>query len=315
MQESASFNERLKRLGSQLRPSELRVAEFINLDPERAASASITESAIGSETSESTVNRLARKLGYVGFVDMKMALWRDVLTLGIKNIPRDIGPKDPLAVVADKLSRAKRGAIEETVATLDYSQVARAVERIAVAKHTYFFGIGGSGYVADIAQHLFLKAGVRSTAYGDGYLQAVAAAILGPGDVVVAVSHTGDTADVVNATRLAQQNGAATVAVTGNPASLLCSVSDIVLVTASHEEPIYGDLIVDKVCQLLVIDLLYVGVVLQSRPMRASSLEATARAIQGRAMTYDSGAEGQKRSKAGDGRRPAPTTDGHGHGS
>ncbi len=142
----------------------------------------------------------------------------------------------------------------------------KAIEVLATANRIYFYGIGGSGGIARIAHHLFLKAGIFSTVYDDGYMQAVSAALLQKGDVVVGISHAGSTKDVVEALAIAKSTGASTIAITGNEDSEIIKVADIKLVTSFKEEPIYGDFMEAKIGQLYIIDLLYIGILLRDVP-------------------------------------------------
>lgn len=278
------FHERLTSLGGSLRSSELKVAEFVAAHPEEVARLSISELARRSDTSEATVNRLSRSLGYEGYSDLKLDLHRGVVSGTIKNIPSDISAGDDISVVAGKLSQSLERALNGTLRTISIPEVARAVESIIQADRIYLYGIGGSGYVCDIAHHLFLKAGILNTAYGDGYMQAVSSALVTTRDLVIGISHSGATRDVISALAAAHEHGATTIAITGSPEASILEHADIHLVTTSQEEPIYGDFMEAKVCQLFVIDLLYIGVLLKDVPVFKRHLEATAGAIRNRSV-------------------------------
>ena len=284
MRDTAGFFERVEQKRASLRSSENKVAEYIAQTPGDIAHLSISELARRTNTSEATVNRFSRSLGYNGYPDMKLALLDAVLRKGIKNIPKEINEGDEASVVASKLADSLVGAITETLDTVDFGQVNQAVESIIKADRLYFYGVGGSGHVADIAHHLFLKAGVISTAYSDGYMQAVSAALVTRRDVVVGISHSGNTLDVVKVLQLARSKGATTIALTGNAKAKILDHADISLVTVSHEEPIYGDFMEAKVCQLFLIDLLYIKILLRDVPVFTRNLQATADAIWDRTL-------------------------------
>ena len=281
------FHERLASLGGSLRSSEMKVAAFVAAHPEEVARLSISELARRSETSEATVNRLSRSMGYEGYGDLKLDLHRGVVSGSIKNIPSDIDAHDSLPTVADKLSQSLNRALKGTLDTISIGEVSRAVESIIKADRIYIYGIGGSGYVAEIAHHLFLKAGILNTAYGDGYMQAVSSALVTSRDLVIGISHSGATRDVITALKNAHEQGATTIAITGNPDAQVLLHADIPLVTTSQEEPIYGDFMEAKICQLFVIDLLYIGVLLKDVPVHKRHLEGTARAIWDRSVGAD----------------------------
>ena len=258
--------------------------EYILKSPNDVAQYSITELAKRSDTSETTVNRLCLSLGYSGFGQMKIALMQDIVSEKIKNIPKDITESDSIDIVAEKLSGSLSLAISNTLGIISFSELSRAIESILKAEKVYFYGIGGSGYVSHIAHHLFLKAGIFNTAYDEGYMQAVSASLLTKMDLAVGISHSGRTKDVIDALRIAKEKGAMTIALTGNKESEIVNYADIKLFTFSNEEPIYGDFMEAKVSQLLIIDLLYIGILLKDVPIFTQRLEETAEAIRNRSL-------------------------------
>jgi RpiR family transcriptional regulator, carbohydrate utilization regulator len=118
-------------------------------------------------------------------------------------------------------------ALEHTFEILDISELNRAIESILKAERIYFYGIGGSGYVARIAHHLFLKAGIFNTACDNGYMQAITADLLSRRDLAIGISHSGETKDVIEALEIAKGKGATTIAITGNKQSTIVSKADI----------------------------------------------------------------------------------------
>jgi DNA-binding MurR/RpiR family transcriptional regulator len=84
--------------------------------------------------------------------------------------------------------------------------------------------------------------------------------LVGPGDVVVGVSHSGATAQTVEVVRLGRRRGATTVALTTFPRSALGRGAEAVLETAVRETADrHGDN-VGRSAQLAVIDTLILGV-------------------------------------------------------
>lgn len=284
MNNETNFFDRLNQKYHEIRDSEKRVADYILKHPEAILNFSITELARESSVSEATVNRLCHSLGYSGYGVMKIALSQQLAQETIKNIPKDIKEGDDVSEVAKKLSYSLKAAIENTYNILSVSELVRAIESIQTAERIYFYGIGGSGAVAKIAHHLFLKAGILNYSYEDGYMQAVSAALLTNRDVVVGISHSGNTKDVVEALHIAKERGATTIAITGNKNSAIVNESDISLFTFSNEEPIYGDFMEAKVSQVFIIDLLYIGILLKNIPAFNKYLEETAKAVWNRSF-------------------------------
>jgi len=279
MNKNIDFFERLKQKYSSLRSSERRVADYVLENPEDIANFSITELAQKCSTSETTVNRLCHSIGYSGYSQMKISLTQNLAQGTLKTIPGDIKEGDTVINAAEKLKYCLTSALEHTFEILDISELNRAIESILKAERIYFYGVGGSGYVARIAHHLFLKAGIFNTACDTGYMQAITAALLSRRDLAIGISHSGDTKDVIRALEIAKGKGATTIAITGNKKSTIVSKADINLFTFSKEEPIYGDFMEGKVSQLFIIDLLYIGILLKNIPVFTGYLEETAEAI------------------------------------
>jgi len=279
MNKNLNFFENLKQKYPSLRSSEKRVADYISKNPDDIANFSITELAQRCSTSETTVNRLCHSIGFSGYSQMKISLTQNLAQSNVKTIPGDIKKGDKIIDAAEKLKYCLTLAIEHTFEILNISELNRAIESILKAERIYFYGIGGSGYVAQIAHHLFLKAGIFNTACDSGYMQAVTAALLSRRDLAIGISHFGDTKDVVKALEIAKGKGATTIAITGNRESAIVKKADINLFTFSKEEPIYGDFMEGKASQLFIIDLLYIGILLKNIPAFTDYLEETAKAI------------------------------------
>ncbi|MCL5071218.1 MAG: MurR/RpiR family transcriptional regulator [Actinobacteria bacterium] len=279
MSEDTIFFERLKQKYSSLRSSEKRVVDFILQNPQDIANYSITELAQKCSTSETTVNRLCHSIGYSGYSQMKISLTQNLAQSTLKTIPGDIKEGDSIIDAAEKLKYCLTSAIEHTFEILNISELNRAIESILKAERIYFYGIGGSGYVARIAYHLFIKAGIFNTACDSGYMQAITASLLSRRDLAIGISHSGETKDVVKALTIAKEKGATTIAITGNKESAIVNKADINLFTFSKEEPIYGDFMEGKASQLFIIDLLYIGILLKNIPAFTNYLEETASAI------------------------------------
>ena len=262
-----------------LRKSEKRIADYILQSPQVALHLSITELAKSLHLSEASVSRFCRTIGYDGFSEFKLALARDTFSGTISNIPIEIGQTDTLSTIADKTSKFFINVAKEMPGMLDQEHLGKAVSAIIKANKLQIYGIGGSGAIARTAHHSFLKVGISSFVYDDGYMQIVAASSLKEGDTAIGISHSGSTVDVVNAIRLARMNGATTIAITSNPQSPLAGQAEILLQTTSQEIPIYGEFLRARIGQLFIVDLLYIGVVFTLGDRARRSLETTARAI------------------------------------
>ncbi|NIN01824.1 MAG: SIS domain-containing protein [candidate division Zixibacteria bacterium] len=280
---TTDFLSRVQKSYPTLRRSERKIADYLRKNSLQRFDVSITEFAKLLDVSEATVSRFCRSLGYRGFQDLKLSLATDLSTpQEFKNIPVDIMETDAPAVVGKKLSDTLSNAIVETQRSLAMDRVVAAVDEIAKAKRVELYGVGGAYAVALEANHLFQKAGVNCVAYSDGYMQTVTASMLGEGCVAIGVSHTGLSMDVVNALKIASDNGAMTICITSNSESPLARVSGICLCTPSRTRdiPLYGDFMEARVSQLYIIDLLYLGIIFKLGEASKRSLKRSTDALE-----------------------------------
>ncbi|UCG37703.1 MAG: MurR/RpiR family transcriptional regulator [bacterium] len=245
-----------------LRSSERKVAEYVLKNPETVITLSITDLAEEAGTSEPTVIRFCRKLGLKGFMDLKLGLARDLPSS--QYIHESVSEGDTLPRIFNKMLKAAKEAINDTMNGMDMELLEKASQLLASARRIEFYGVGGSGAVARDAQHKFFRLGIPCLVYDDPHMQAMSAALLGPGDVVVAVSHTGSTKDILDSVRIAREAGAAIIGITGHGKSPLARICDVALAVHSKEAALRLAPMTSRLAQLAVIDVLFVSVAMRN---------------------------------------------------
>jgi RpiR family carbohydrate utilization transcriptional regulator len=275
------FIQRLQSKYSELRKSEKIIADYLQKHPQQRLDLSITELAKLLQVSETTVSRFCRVIGYQGFQDLKLSMAASSnRENGFQNIPRDIHERDSTADICRKLADSLTRSILQTHQSLSMGDIDSAIDAMVNAQ-LVFYGIGGSAVVANAGYHLFTKAGLNCAVHTDGYMQTVSASMMNPGGVVVGVSNTGLSKHVVDALTIASARGAVTIGITSEPESALARASRICLVTPLEykDVPLYGGAIDAKVCQLYLVDLLYVGVLFKLGDVVKRNLKETANAL------------------------------------
>ena len=149
-------------------------------------------------------------------------------------------------------------AIAATARTLHVEALSAAADAVAAARVVDCCGIGASAVVALDLDHRLGRVGVVCRPRTEGHAALVSAAGLGPGDVLVAVSHSGRTADVVGAAREAAARGATVVALTSTAASPLTAVATHVLLAAGRETAYRAGSMASRTGSLLVVGAILV---------------------------------------------------------
>jgi DNA-binding MurR/RpiR family transcriptional regulator len=260
-----------------------RIAETIVADPESAAHASIVDLAERTGTSTATVTRFSRALGFKGYANLRVAVatetGRAEQARWETDISGDISPDDSLDGVLKVIATADTRAIQATAAGLDMADVERVAGAIATAGRVEIFGLGSSGTAGREMAFRLERIRVPVWSRSDTHAALTNAALLGPGDVAIGLSHSGRTVEVIETLAEAADHGALTVAVTSYPRSPLAESADVVFATAVHETTFRLAALSALHSTLLVLDLIYVAVAQRTYERTTEAFEVTGRAV------------------------------------
>ena len=256
----AGVRERIAALHKSLTQSEQKIAAAL-LGHREPFLLSIGELAKLAGVAEATVVRFYRRLGFSSYQEMKVALAQEATLETSAAVYEEVEVEDSPEEILLKVTNQSIDALRTTQALVDKEAFARAADWIAQASRLFFFGVGASGAVAQDAAHKFLRLGGTCVALTDSHLQAITASHLRPDDVVVAISHSGESVEVLDAVRLARERTEKIIGITGYVNSSLCSLVGAALVTAAREARYRSDAMASRLAQLVLIDALYVSTV------------------------------------------------------
>jgi DNA-binding MurR/RpiR family transcriptional regulator len=239
-----------------LRPAERRVADVVLADVAFCVDASNAEIARRADVSEPTVTRFCRSIGCEGVRDFKLKLAQSVvvgrLYFTSTSAPEPSENGSPMWNVVFGEARNALNAVERQ---LDPNEVLRAAELIANAHQVIVFGLGGSSSaLAQETRFRLFRYGVVVTATSDPYIMRMTAATLKPEDLVIAISATGRTREVVEATELAKHYRARTICITA-PDTDLARICDVRLTVDVPEFPDTMKPTASRFAFLAIIDL------------------------------------------------------------
>jgi DNA-binding MurR/RpiR family transcriptional regulator len=268
-----------------LAPAEQRVADAVVRDPAGTAAKTISELAESCRTSGTTVIRFCRALGFPGYPDLRLALAAAAHAAsadGEREVGSDIGPRDSLSEIIKKITYADAKAVEETGAQLSPEPLSAVVDVVVKARRIDIYGVGASAFVGQDLQQKLHRIGHMVYAWPDPHSAVTSAALLGPSDVAIGISHTGTTEDTVASLAEARRNRATTVAITNFPGSPIAAVADHVLTTAARETTFRSGAMSSRIAALTVVDCLFVAVAQRNYKQTMRALERTYAAVQSR---------------------------------
>ncbi|WP_343073934.1 MurR/RpiR family transcriptional regulator [Phytoactinopolyspora mesophila] len=242
-----------------LSPSEARVAKTAIDDPAGAAASTIAELARRSDTSETSVIRLCRTIGFGGYPEFRLALAAAAATSSEEEyISGEILPTDTTEQVVRKVTGADAQAISETANQVSIRSLEHVAKAIGKAGRVDLFGAGASSFVAQDMQFKLHRIGLTSYCFADPGLAISSASLLARGDVAIGLSHTGSTRDTIRYLEVAAEAGATTVAITNHPRAPIATKADIVVTTAARETTFRSGAMASRIAQLTLVDALFV---------------------------------------------------------
>lgn len=248
---------KLREVKKDLSAKELAVATFIQANTDALKNMSIQSLAKLNQVSTSTILRLCNKLGYNGFSDFKVDL--------ISSLPRklntdvlqdDINLNDSLQDVNNKVQAMEKSSIDETHSMINLESLNKAIDLIIDSNKIIIFGASSSGLVGKELEYQLIKIKKDVSCHFDSHIQKSIANTLDSNDLIIIISHSGETPECIDLLKLAQKNNVRSIAITKMGQSQVSSLAEVILHTTSTEHVSRLIPIRSKISQISVINML-----------------------------------------------------------
>ena len=263
MNNKISCLTQIKTLYPEMTDSEKSIADFILSHPEEIYSLKIGNLARETGVSLPTVFRFTRTLGYEGFKDFKVNLVKD-MAVGL-NISIEDMDGGSLENLTQNIFEIVEKNLKETRSLIDYDSLARAIKGIVNAKRLIFFAVSSSLSVAFDSYSKFLRAGFDCIYDSDTYTQRIRSTQCRKGDVVIGISFSGESIEVIECLKNARENGAMAICITTFMKSTITKFADIKLFTAPVQSYYQKIDLPSKMSLTAILDVLYLNAVLHDR--------------------------------------------------
>lgn len=245
-----------------LSPAQKQIADFVLNNSDQVILASLSDLAEKCNTSETTILRFLRKLGFDSYQVFRVKIAQEIANHSGHSIYEEILVDDTLEQIRQKVIMSTVDSMQDLNNLIGTDLLDEVTRYILKASRIVFCGVGASGVVAIDAFHKFLRLGFNVSYYNDTHFMSIACANADANMLVVAISHSGESRDILEAVKLAKDNRAKVVAVTSYAHSSVSRLADVVLLSSSNETKYRSDAMVSRILQLVIIDILYVTVVL-----------------------------------------------------
>jgi RpiR family murPQ operon transcriptional repressor len=252
---------KLKEMSSSFTKTEKKISEYIlnNLDRIKPIKAKELSDEIG--ISQPSIIRFAKKLGYKGFPEFKIALNEAIITKQVKkpNILHDkISLSDTNLEIIKKVGYQNIEAIKNTISINNLRDIEKVVKLIGKAEKIFVIGAGFSGLVAKNFMYKLLEIGINVSYMEDSHIQLTNMNNTTSRDLVFAISHSGETYETVKSVEIAKKNKAKIVSLTKVMENPLSKLSDINLKTVAENVSYRLTAISSTITQLTIIDTIFI---------------------------------------------------------
>lgn len=229
--------------------AERTVAEFF-LENEQSGNFSLKAVSVALFVSEATLSRFSKKCGYKGYREFVFDYEREISEL------RTSG--GDISVYTRKVKSMYTDIFKKSFELLDEEQMERIARNLMDAdENVYVYGMGSSGYAAEEFTYRFMRLGMKVQAVTDSHMMKASAALTGDKTLVIGISISGDTSEVVDALRIAKKNGAKVIFLTGKTNTADVDIADEVVELAYLKDLDNGTKISPQISPLILIDVLY----------------------------------------------------------
>lgn len=211
---------------------EKNIADMVLENPREFMNLSMTELSERSGVSQGSINNFSRKFSEGGFAALKLKIAGELSDYEEKPfavIDRKNNIKDAMAIkIKENLT-----AFQNTMEINEEAKLKAVVDQILVAKKIEIYGIFRSGIVAKDFGYQLVQLGIPAAFVDDSLMCAVSASLLDKDCLVIVISSSGRTREMMDAAKIAKKNRVPVVCLTSNPHSPIAKVSDHVLTIAT----------------------------------------------------------------------------------
>ena len=222
---------RIRFLLPSLPRAEKAIASALLENPEAITHLTLAEIARESGSSEASIIRFCKRMGYDGYSSMKEDFIR-ALAEGMEIHSEDIKVSDDMKTILKKVYQSNVQMLSDTLVLADDENYEKALDALL---------------------------GIPCSVHSDVMLQMMTAGNLTSEDVALAVSYEGRSRNVVEAMKIAKERGAVTISITKMNKSPLLRYTDISLFTAVNDLTVGRDKVTRRVSDQFILDALYLG--------------------------------------------------------
>ena len=251
------FQVKLKSTYDSLTKSEKKIANFIMKNFEKTKNMTSYEISNKVNVGQATVIRFSKKLGYASFNELINSINKleqeDILE-------KNISLSDDITTTNTKIANQYIDVVKLTLELNPAKVFEEVIEEIIKAERIVVLGIGNSAIVSTDFVNKLARVGMNAFTNLDTHLQFSMITNLKKKDLLILISDSGETREIVEAAKLAKENNTKIIAITKFTKNKLHTYSDYVLKTASFDINLRLDATTSRIAQFTIIDMVFINI-------------------------------------------------------
>ena len=237
-------------------PTEQKIALYINSNKKDVRIMTSYELAEILGIGQSNIIRFSQKLGYKGFRDLQMNI--DVVE---EPENKEIKESDTTEVVNSKIVQQYINITKLTNNSNPPELIDRCVNRIVHSKQIFVYGVGNSNLFAEYLANHLRKIGLYASSSTNSHASYTTVANFCSQDLVIIVSETGMTREIVKLAKISRKRNVPIIAITRATNNTLSQLANEVLTTYNDLSNSSLNAMTIRCSQLYIIDMLVLNII------------------------------------------------------
>jgi len=237
-----------------LTKTEQIIADFLLNNPDKFTRLSIAQLSKILSVSQGSINNFSKKYSGKGFSELKLL----VASCYAKTEPpfSDIDKSSSMKSVMQQRINESFQALNGTLEINSEKALSTAADMILNAKRIEIYGVYQSGIVARDLCYQLIQLGIPASYVTDTLMGAVAASMLDGDSLVIALSNSGQTKEILDSVEIAKNCGAKSLCITSNKHSPLADICECALFTTNSGSTISARYNEVRLSQMIIADTL-----------------------------------------------------------
>lgn len=249
--------------------SENEIAQYVIHNADSVVTSTITAIAKNTNTSEASINRFCKKIGFKGFNSFKVALAQDNFYRSMQ----ESGAEIQAGLVA-AVSKDYQHMLVNTTAMLDEEQVLRAADAMRNAPHIFIFSLSYTGFVARELEFKLSMVGLYAKAVSEPANIRVYSGCVSKGDLVIVIAPTLLMRELYQAITICRERGATILSITSYDSPKLSTLVDFKFIISDRITTQNSVSVSNNLMFLYVTDVLYCALLESDKTLKQRRLNS-----------------------------------------